>query len=286
MKRHMAMALLPVALLAGCANPFLGNVFEKAGWGQQPLPNLNSGQDIVNALNRSDSFVDTLTDQQAQQAIESLEDVIDGAVNTPVEQQAALAVAEIAAASSGADDVVQSANNLVTNLVADPSSLDVSNPLEIVSDLFDSDAPPASVREQVEGLLTTAGALNQYGTSLGGTDPMDPPSGTNSGDLASTALVSGFVSVLAQEHPDYPADPTTTPIPDSVFDDIVEVLQDPTTADNPYVDGTAPLPMSTDPDADVTDHLNALFAGSPGITNVVDSGLDLSSLAGLFGAGG
>ncbi len=274
-RKATGLLLVVIALIfSSCdGNPFMSNLFENVD--KYELPTLNNKDDILDAAG-DDQFLDALSEdpELAEEVISTLEEVVS---STPFseasasDQEAAIVLADVYLAASDADDTINNVNDLLVDAVNDPSSLDFSEPSDVIGSLFTLDEgltqaeQEATVSAQLEAFLGAADALEYYGNTMVTDDGLDTNPEVNPGETAATALISGMTQYLIENMVDGTNDLSDSEAIDALTDSIVY--------------GT-PIELANDDDLQQASGISAMLEAmlGDGLTKVVDDGVDLSLL--------
>ena len=294
------LVLLMIVVVMSCdGNPFLSNLFRGAD--SYLLPSFKDGDidDVIDAA-EDDDFIDTLAEEgnkeKADDIVKILNDKIkldDGkdkigtppAKATKKDQEAAILLAKVHLARTGADRVVK--NDDLLKVVEDSGDLkepgDVLKKLYKVEDTSVSKAKQKEdVKKQLLSFLAAEKALKYYGKAQ--IEGKKPPEEVNKGDLASKALVVGMVKYFTdnmdprdknQREKDEAdgKDPPAPLLKDLAVDKLVDAI----------VLGTELPPMVDKKDSgggsnSPHDQIKAMIG--PELEKIVNDGLDLSKLKG------
>lgn len=274
---NILITVLMAFAIASCSgNPFMNNIF--SSFDKYELPSSFSTIDDVLDEAGDDGFLDALTEDE--QLIEDVIALLEGVLDddpADADQEAALLLADVHLAASGADDTINNVNELLIDAIDDPDSLDIESPGDLMRDLFDLDPSltqaeqKVEVARQLQALLGAAEALAFYGETMAeqGSSPE-----VNSGETAATAVMAGMTAYMIENAVvDNTADPVIPLSEEDAIAAIAAAIVDPLNNDFPDTEANPDVD-----DAETTgDMIDAMLG--PGLAEVVADGFDLSVLA-------
>ena len=269
--------LLLVSLILSCSgNPFMSNIFSKLDPYKLP-ESFASAEDVLDEAG-SDGFLDALAEneQLAEQVITVLEESLpaDPATADAADQQAALLLADVHLATTGATETMGNINNLASDFVSgNTSALEEVNGMgDALGLFFGANETTDSVEKQLAAFVEASAAYEFYGDTIGELGASSELDGGEKSVVAVTAAVAGMteylVTNLAGENPtDAQRAAAISQIADSI------------------VNGTE-LTLNDDPALNNADNAMAHILG-PGVNAVVMDGVpNLEALiSGAAGSG-